>query len=77
MQMGGGLFYRRLLSQYHVRFISWRESKDPTDPAHCKKCAVDFAQMYAMESTRQREMCRDLTPLCTVNKDWTDELGHW
>lgn len=58
MQMGGDSFYRSLLYWYYVRFISWWESKDHTDPAHCKKCkkcADDFAQIYTMESTHRKK----------------------
>lgn len=68
MQMGCDWFYRSLLYWYYVRFISWWESKDHTDPAHCKKCAVDFAQTYTMQSTDRKKMCRDLTPLCIVKQ---------
>lgn len=68
MQMGGDCFYHSLLYWYYVRFISWWENKDHTDPAHCKKCADDFAQIYTMESTHRRKMCKDLTALCIVKQ---------
>lgn len=58
MQMGGDWFYGSLLYWYYVRFISWWESKDHTDPAQCKKCAVDFSQIYTVESTHQKKIIK-------------------
>lgn len=68
MQMGGDWFYRSLLYWYYLRFISRWESKDHTDPAHCKKCADDLFKYTQWNQLTEKKMCRDLTALCIVKQ---------